>query len=223
MICRDTRISAALKARQRGFLLNPFRFGGGGGGPPSGSTTTWSPTDKTTNWTTSGGDLIATGNGSGSAESIRATAGSAASKIYWEVEFGAIPSPGQSLYIGVALGPADQAITAIGSPFWLLAANGTVFSAGGSGSGGGGAVAVASYLMFAYDPATGELWVGYNGSWRNSGNPAAGTGEVFTFSSLDNYFPLLQLDGSAGSGYQVTLNCGATSFNSAPPSGFAAL
>lgn len=32
MILRNTDIRAALKSRQRGFLLNPFRFGGGGGG-----------------------------------------------------------------------------------------------------------------------------------------------------------------------------------------------
>lgn len=32
MIDRSTDITAALRSRQRGFLLNPFRFGGGGGG-----------------------------------------------------------------------------------------------------------------------------------------------------------------------------------------------
>lgn len=32
MICRSTDVRAALRSRQRGFLLNPFRFGGGGGG-----------------------------------------------------------------------------------------------------------------------------------------------------------------------------------------------
>lgn len=31
MIDRSTNIRAALKSRQKGFLLNPFRFGGGGG------------------------------------------------------------------------------------------------------------------------------------------------------------------------------------------------
>lgn len=32
MISRSTDIRGALRAKQRGFLLNPFRFGGGGGG-----------------------------------------------------------------------------------------------------------------------------------------------------------------------------------------------
>jgi hypothetical protein len=31
MVLRDTNIRGALRDRQRGFLLNPFRFGGGGG------------------------------------------------------------------------------------------------------------------------------------------------------------------------------------------------
>lgn len=34
MIVRSTNIKQALRHRQRGFLLNPFRFGGGGGPPP---------------------------------------------------------------------------------------------------------------------------------------------------------------------------------------------
>lgn len=35
MIFRSTDVKAALRSRQRGFLLNPFRFGGGGGGGDS--------------------------------------------------------------------------------------------------------------------------------------------------------------------------------------------
>lgn len=31
-ICKCTDIAGAIRSRQRGFLLNPFRFGGGGGG-----------------------------------------------------------------------------------------------------------------------------------------------------------------------------------------------
>lgn len=34
MILRSTDIRSALRSRQRGFLLNPYRFGGGGGGSP---------------------------------------------------------------------------------------------------------------------------------------------------------------------------------------------
>lgn len=33
MIDRSTNVRRALRQRQRGFIINPFRFGGGGGGP----------------------------------------------------------------------------------------------------------------------------------------------------------------------------------------------
>jgi len=35
-------------------------------------------------------------------------------------------------------------------------------------------------LMFAFNVATGKLWIGLNGTWFNSGDPAAGTGEQFS-------------------------------------------
>ena len=47
----------------------------------------------------------------------------------------------------------------------------------------GGTVSAGNILMFAYDPATYKWWVGVNGTWRNSGDPANGSGEVFTGSS----------------------------------------
>ena len=47
----------------------------------------------------------------------------------------------------------------------------------------GGTVSAGNILMFAYDPATYKWWVGVNGTWRNSGDPANGSGEVFTGSA----------------------------------------
>jgi len=43
----------------------------------------------------------------------------------------------------------------------------------------GGTVLVGNIIMMAYDPATYKWWVGVNGTWRNSGDPANGTGFVF--------------------------------------------
>jgi len=43
----------------------------------------------------------------------------------------------------------------------------------------GGTVSAGNIVMFAYDPATYKWWVGVNGTWRNSGDPANGTGFVF--------------------------------------------
>ena len=47
----------------------------------------------------------------------------------------------------------------------------------------GGTVSATDVVMMAYDPATYKWWVGVNGTWRNSGDPANGTGFVFQGSS----------------------------------------
>jgi len=61
--------------------------------------------------------------------------------------------------------------------------NGNILlGAGGTGS------SVTAYsngdvVMLAYDPETYKVWYGLNGTWDNSGNPAAGTGYVYQGSS----------------------------------------
>lgn len=40
-----------------------------------------------------------------------------------------------------------------------------------------------SVVMIAYDPTTRKLWMGADGSWFNSGDPAADTGEITTLLS----------------------------------------
>jgi len=47
----------------------------------------------------------------------------------------------------------------------------------------GGTVSTTNVIMMAYDPATYKWWVGVNGTWRNSGDPANGTGFIFQGSS----------------------------------------
>lgn len=40
--------------------------------------------------------------------------------------------------------------------------------------------ATGDILMFAYNATSGRLWLGKNGTWFNSGDPAAGTGQQFS-------------------------------------------
>lgn len=42
-------------------------------------------------------------------------------------------------------------------------------------------------LMMAFDPTTGKFWAGKNGTWFNSGDPAAGTGEINTLLTTVKY------------------------------------
>jgi hypothetical protein len=53
---------------------------------------------------------------------------------------------------------------------------------GGTINGDMSAQAQNSVTMLAYDCATGKMWVGYNGTWRSSGNPATGASPWATFS-----------------------------------------
>ena len=72
--------------------------------------------------------------------------------------------------------------------------------------------------MFAYDADTGELWSGVNGTWHNSGNPAAGTGEVATLSTSYKWFPFI--GGKSNADQQIIW--GASNMSHTVPTGFTA-
>lgn len=70
-------------------------------------------------------------------------------------------------------------------------------------------------INWACDGATGEVWLGVNGTWYNSGDPAAGTGEVATISGTIYPFFLW----TSGAGVLQLF----TELQYAPPTGFTAL
>jgi len=72
--------------------------------------------------------------------------------------------------------------------------------------------------MFAYDADTGELWSGVNGTWHNSGDPAAGTGEIATLSTSYKWFPFI--GGKSGADQQIIW--GASNMSHTVPTGFTA-
>jgi len=47
----------------------------------------------------------------------------------------------------------------------------------------GGVISAGDIVMMAYDPATYKWWVGVNGTWRSSGNPATGANPMYTGSA----------------------------------------
>jgi hypothetical protein len=73
-------------------------------------------------------------------------------------------------------------------------------------------------IMLAFDPNTGKYWMGLNGTWYNSGNPAAGTNPTGThtpFIGLSMTPAVTTYDTSV-----VDLNCGQRPFAYTPPTGF---
>jgi hypothetical protein len=73
---------------------------------------------------------------------------------------------------------------------------------------------------FRVSGGVGSLWFRKNGTWQNSGDPAAGTGAAFTGIAANAWFPTISCNGTAG---RVTLRALASAMSGAIPSGFAAL
>jgi hypothetical protein len=76
-------------------------------------------------------------------------------------------------------------------------------------------------IMIAFDVGAGKFWMGKNGTWFDSGNPAAGTNEKQTFTANINWRPWCVTYGSSAA--QNVVNFGQRAFAYSPPSGFKAL
>jgi hypothetical protein len=120
------------------------------------------------------------------------------------------PSSGASYWPGGSLGPAD----AVG----YVSNDGDVY-VGGSVVVAGATPSAGDIIQFAFNAATGELWVGRNGTWLNSGDPAAGTGEVASVSLSYSWVATI-CDAST---QDCDFNFGQRAFSYTPPSGFKAL
>ena len=75
-------------------------------------------------------------------------------------------------------------------------------------------------IGISFDSATGKVWLNINGTYANSGNPTAGTGQVLTINTGVNWFPTL---GDYGNNANSSVNFGQCPFALTVPSGFKAL
>jgi hypothetical protein len=157
----------------------------------------------------------------------RGTVGMSSGKWYFETTFTAILSPTNTApalykpnstlntgggsygnnYISIVEYPANTLnITLDG---W----SSTAYSQAGS-------LPVGTIVGIAFDADSGKIWFSTNGTWLNSGNPAAGTGAVYSSIPAGTYF----FGGYAYStSDQLDFNFGARSFAYTAPSGFKAL
>lgn len=86
-------------------------------------------------------------------------------------------------------------------------------------------LAVNDVVMTAFDPATGNVWYGRNGSWLSSGNPAAGTNPFYTIPAAEivgSAYCILATNGSTGT-FTTSTTFGQQPFTYTPPTGFKAL
>jgi hypothetical protein len=78
--------------------------------------------------------------------------------------------------------------------------------------------------MMAFDPASGKLWVGQDGTFFNSGDPAGGSNEQGTLTGTNNTGIYVNVrDFSSAEVGAVTFNFGQSGFAHTPPTGFTAL
>lgn len=218
MIDRSTNVRRALRQRQRGFIINPFRFGGGGGG--GGGVTAWDPANTAASITLSGGNRTATGNAN-SGGIAKSLSSKSTGKWYAEVKNTAyssagtngcgmigIVTSGETLtnYLGQGSGCAGIWRVGASSVRSYFAAAETIHS---------GTAATNDVYMLAWDADAGLVWFGRNGTWVGSGNPAAGTGATHSGSSLQGTHFL-----ATGPRNNANATVLQTTLSYSPPSGF---
>ena len=146
-------------------------------------------------------------------------------KWYWEVTVGnsavkrigivddfrkAFPTGGYGLASSVAN---------VGDARYLLSTNGNK-GENGTESAYGNSYTTSNVIMVALDMDNGKIWWGEDGTWHNSGDPAAGTNAAYTDLSGSNWFAAI--DGSSGTPVDV-FNFGQSAFAHTPPTDFKAL
>lgn len=156
----------------------------GHGGAPAAAGFTWNPADKNANITLSGGDLTAVGTAFG--QTVRGTVPKSSGKWYFECRRGtAVEASFVVVGIATAAASLSEYIGANASGYGRANTDNVYHNGGGSG-GVGGAIGDEGIFMIAVDFGTGKFWVGRSGIFN--GDPAAGTGQVYTITA-GTYFP----------------------------------
>jgi hypothetical protein len=149
--------------------------------------------------------------GAGSASTALRGNTAISGKVYWEYR---VASVSNNVRAGVG-NTSSTGSTIYGESTNEVMFDGTTWRTNGTNSSAVTSLAAGDVLMFAADGATGEVWIGANNSWYNSGDPLAGTGEVATISGT--LYPFVYTNGALG------VFVIATELLYAPPSGFVGL
>jgi hypothetical protein len=190
-------------------VYNPLKLGSGG------------------TWTVTNGNLSASNTGSGSFSIIASSIGMSSNK--WYFEFTATNAgAGANLDIGV-LQDWNTALTTVPTTSsigqfatgYAYTSNGVVSNNNTNGS------TYSTYttndvIQVALDLDNNKVYFGKNGTWQNSGNPAAGTGSIYTVTA-GTYFAAIGRTSVSSQTASATANFGQQPFTYTPPTGFVAL
>jgi len=138
-------------------------------------------------------------------------------KWYYEAEIITNSDNGYSM-VGVTTAPNGESYPGANTGddgFGWYSQTGALYPSGGTYS----TWTVGDVVSVAYDSATRNTWIAKNGVWENSGDPAAGTGSVFTIGGTNTpYFSTAN-----GTNGVITANFGQRPFVYTPPTGFKSL
>ena len=228
-----------------------FETGGNLGDDTSGNTNDWTnnggvtqSTDTPTNVfctlsTVNAGPAMVLSEGNqrvsaGASNSVGGTLPLDGMLAYWEVEAMVTPNNG---VVGIGrdfLHTANFVNTGIHGIYYT--ANNWYSDGSNSTSPTHAAISSGDRLMFAFDEPNGKLFIGLNGTWLNSGDPAAGTGAIFTGLTQGGYLPYFGTGTVPTNDYRfgfgqddaniasaVSDGNGYGSFEYTPPTGFLAI
>lgn len=189
---------------------------------------TWDPAWSVPGVTYSNGNLSISGK-TPNVKNVRGTAGKSSGKWYWEIKatggdgstngggLGILESvtPNSVSYIGAAPSGLSFGYGCCPNTYFMSWAGATLNGSPPNGS----TVKAGNVYMFALDMNAGRFWAGQDGTWYNSGNPAAGTNATAT-SLTGTVYPGVTFYASSINTF--TANFGDVPFVYPVPTGFIA-
>lgn len=182
----------------------------------------WDSSKKCSDTTLSNSDRTATQTASDAINRVLGTQGKSSGKWYFEGQLLNADTYGSGL--GIQRSGGDYCAwyggSSEGITFLQTAA---VYNESGYDNDYGSAISENNIVQVAVDFDLGRLWFGVNGTWRNSGNPGAGTGYIASFTTGNTYYPRAVLGRDDATDYSSWLaKFTASDLSYSVPSGFTA-
>ena len=168
-------------------------FRNGGGVTP----TTWNPADIAASLSLSNGNLTITNGSPDAWRGVRSIASSSDAKWYYEMTV--TNNTNKNILHGFATVASDLT-TGVSAGTVTYFGQGSLFIAASQVVSGLPQSTGFDTLRFAIDIQAQKIWVGDEGGWWNSGDPAAGTNPLYASVPIDTYFAYASLntDGDFG-------------------------
>lgn len=182
------------------------------------SYTTWNPADSDNSYSFTNGDLTSEKTAHANTwDSFRGAHGKSSGKWYFEITIDVTGSPNQiMLGVGTSSATLTNYLGSDANGYGYYGPDGDKYNNASAAAYGAAFTTASDIISVALDMDNGKIWWGKNGTWQNSGDPGAGTGEAFSGLS-GTFFPMGSIRNLNN---KITANFGATAFSHTVPTGF---